>query len=173
MGATLIILSDGEQHDDAAVLSGIGGVSEVLRVTVPDDATAYDRVHTAGMALQDWADHRHEWYARGSGIGPVAMVFRPGDLDILPRAISLPPLRGDELVIPTLDSRKAVPWVMGHPRAMLLWSLTVRNLSDMGDVWPADAVRNLNSPERNIQFSEESKMVWWAQRMNLRVYGLS
>lgn len=171
MGAILNILSGHASGDSYGVIPHLDGAFDVIGVKT-NAAAIYDRVHEAGMVLQDLIDDRHEWYLDRSVMDPVVIAWQPYDTGLLPQALRLSPLRGDELVVPTLDSRQSISWMMGHPRAVLLWSLTVRNLRRFGDVWPADAVRNLNSPEKNITFSDESKMVWWAQRLNLRVYGL-
>ena len=71
-------------------------------------------------------------------------------------------LRGDEIIFHTLDNTLVAGWVFGHARAMLHWSLTLPHAIAIGDHWP---------PIHDAEKTETSRIVWWAQRINLRVYG--
>jgi len=75
----------------------------------------------------------------------------------------LPNFRADEIMFPTLNMESHVGWAAGHAKALIRWAATCRHaaLTDI-TTWPQS--RSLASGTANL--------VWWAQRINLQVYGL-
>ena len=75
-------------------------------------------------------------------------------------------VRGDEIIFPTIDTRENVSWAVGHPRALLNWGLTLPYAGTVADPYPRQPRIRLAGGE----LSNTARLIWWAQRINLRVY---
>jgi hypothetical protein len=93
---------------------------------------------------------------------PLLFTWHPFDLTGLHRAIAMGPLRGDEIVFPHLAVDSEISWAYGHARSMLTWGLTLHHSDQIADPWPTAKRGNK---------SDGASLIWWAQRINLRVYG--
>lgn len=70
-------------------------------------------------------------------------------------------LRGDEMIFHHLNVAQPIGWVIGHPRSILKWAATLADCWSLEDYWPT---RN------KVNIFETGVLVWWAQRINLKVY---
>lgn len=70
-------------------------------------------------------------------------------------------LRGDELIFHHLNVTQPIGWVTGHPRSILKWAATLTDCHTLDDYWPS---------KTRISMFDTGILVWWAQRINLKVY---
>lgn len=67
----------------------------------------------------------------------------------------------DQIIFPTCDIQQSVGWAAGHSVALTRWAAVCKEVDHMDFMpWP----HHIN--QRDVT----ANLVWWAQRINLRVY---
>ena len=119
------------------------------------------RIRDAGHALQDRLGLDGYFWNNDAESNTLACIWPPYSVDGLPCALDkYCDMRGDEIVFQSLDSTQHISWAFGHARGFLHWSLTVLHAEKIVDQWP----------QLYDQKSETAVLIWWAQRINLKVY---
>jgi len=73
----------------------------------------------------------------------------------------LPNFRPDEILFHDLNIESQLSWAAGHPHALIKWAATCRDLEYLDFIpWP----------QYGEASSDTADLVWWAQRINLKVY---
>lgn len=76
---------------------------------------------------------------------------------------TIPVLDIDHLLFPHLDMELDVGWVVGQPNALIKWGATCMDAYAIDEqVWPV----------QKSTMSGTALLIWWAQRINLKVFGL-
>lgn len=75
----------------------------------------------------------------------------------------IPRLGIDELWFPHLDMELDIGWAVGRANALIKWGATCMD---------AYTLKEKPWPEIKSTMSETALLVWWAQRINLKVFGL-
>ena len=70
----------------------------------------------------------------------------------------------DQISFPTLDIQQSAGWTAGHSIALTRWAAVCRQ---------ADHMDLIPWPHRITKRDTTANLVWWAQRINLRVYEAS
>ena len=126
-----------------------------------------DQLLKAGMMIQDLCDEDgRSWSANPRFTS--GMIAWPSYTGAMFDEISaaLENIRSDELVVESLDMTQELTYIAGHTRALVKWAATIRHaMAFEGDTW-SDQVC-----ESSIR-ATTSRYVWWAQRINLKIYGL-
>jgi hypothetical protein len=125
-------------------------------VAIKQSDSIYTKITRFGLALEEYMQTNQESQA--------AFVWAP-NYQIDPLIFSNLPIFGtDEILFSSLDMELPVGWAAGHVYAMIKWAATCRDTETIDFVpWPQ--IKGTPSSTANI--------VWWAQRINLRVYGHS
>ena len=70
----------------------------------------------------------------------------------------------DQIVFPTLDMQQTAGWAAGHSVALTRWAAACREADHMDLIpWPHHMTKR----------DTTANLIWWAQRINLRVYEFS
>jgi len=131
-------------------------------IVTTKDTDPFVAINTMGSAAQQQLDQCRFFYDTAISFPVVAMIWAPYNIDGMATNLYHQSFRGDDIIFPSLAANIDVCWAAGHPRAMLHWALTIMHARDIIASYPGPARTDL---------SNTSKLVWWAQRINLRVYG--
>ena len=153
-------------HDDAR--SQLSKISRIdIRNIETSEHTLFGLVQDLGEAV-DRDHHDNFFWKQDESNTRIMLVWPPYDITNIAGCSEIESLRADELLFPSLDIAEHLCWVAGHPRAMLHWVSTLHHSMAVTD--PHPGFHRANASNRRI--SETASMVWWAQRINLKVYGV-
>jgi hypothetical protein len=120
-----------------------------------------ENISAAGLVIQqDMDDLGYFWHKHAAPCA-VILMWPPYDLTCMGDIRQYYDIRGDEIMFPTLASDATICYAIGHPRALLNWSTTLHHAQSVSDPWPH---------RHRTAIAPTAKLVWWAQRINLKVY---
>lgn len=119
------------------------------------------KVGHAAMVMQQRFDELDYFWRADAGPCALLLMWPPYDLTRLSAVSTYCDLRGDEIIFSTMAMDSTISYAIGHPRAMINWAITLSHSKSIPDPWPT---------AHRVSPSDTAKMVWWAQRINLRVY---
>lgn len=128
--------------------------SACLTVQLRQSDTVYTQVTKLGLALED--------YMLTHMVTNAALVWATRYYVDPTVFVNLPTFRTDEIMFPNLATELKVGWAAGHANALIKWAATCRDAAAL-EFKPWPQLVEISSSTANL--------VWWAQRINLRVYG--
>ena len=115
----------------------------------------YDRITVLGLELERLLiDRLLVW--TDTPCNSVVLIWEKLDSNFLDVYRYTKDFRGDEVLVKDSNS---VNWIAGNPRAIIKWAASVSKLIDV-------------LPQRTIypRTDNTRKFIWWAMRLNLKLY---
>lgn len=119
-----------------------------------------DKIKSVGMVMQHHFDQL-DYFWHSTNESKVLVAWPPYHMHGLEIIGRLREYRGDEIAFETLDVDQHISYAVGHPRAMITWAVTLSHAQVFQDPWPCS---------HSTDSTSTARMVWWAQRINLKVY---
>ena len=134
----------------------------VNNIYIMDTATCnnvYQEISTLGIALEKLLLEKNLVWS-DSYCNSAILVWKNSKTNFNEISKYVNSFRGDELLIEDLNN---IPWLAGHPRALIKVASTIFKINNL-------------YPKRTTQMTSfdimESRLVWWIQRNNLKLYTL-
>lgn len=135
---------------------------EIINI-LPDPSLSFiDRISLAGIEIEKILIDQGRIWTNNPKYHAALIIWKQDSAENVALLFDyIKDLRGEEIVVNTLNTGKEQSWIVGHPRAIVKWAASIFK------IWNFKA-RTLDDPNQHWT----ARFLWWAHRLNLKLTGL-